>query len=321
MADNEFQWWQNALAGKRGQIHDGEPQSGYYRQRTSHGKPGSTAAGPWEPVAYWKDSATGEQRCHVNGRAIGLQRALEMWPFVSKNPITDAAYWHRIDTGKWLDEDEGAAATRNGPDIDPETDPVGSMKAEIEKAAAGAVAYKTIDSDEQSAKAQTLRSALTALSGKADKARKAEKEPHLQAGRDVDAKWQPLVNQASTIANDIRRAMEAWENVKRDNARLAAHAAEKAAREAQEAGKPAPPPPAQNTPAPAMQIRGASGGAASVGTRKEIKSIDLQKCWEKLGGLPEVYNLFMDLADKAISAGRCTAEELGAVIEEKANVR
>jgi hypothetical protein len=312
MTDN-FNWWENALKGRRGPIHDGEPQSGFYRQRNRDKI--------YEPVAYWKDGATGEQRCHVNGRAVDHDRMMHIWPFASKNPITTEAYWHRIDTGTWMDDDAGAIAAAKGPDIDPETDPIGSMKAEIEKAAAGVPAYKAIDSDEQAAKAQTLRSALTALSGKADKIRKAKKEPHLEAGRKVDAEWQPLVNQASSLANDIRKALEAWEDVKRENARRAAADAAKAALAAQEAGKPAPPPPAQNTPAPSMQIRGASGRAASVGTKKVIKSIDLQKCWDKLGGLPEVYNLFLELADKAIAAGRCTAEELGAVIEEKASIR
>jgi hypothetical protein len=309
----EFLWWQNALAGKRGPIHDGDPQSGFYRQRNRDKV--------FEPVAYWKDSATGEQRCHVNGKAVDRDRMMHIWPFASKNPITDKEYWHRMDTGKWIDEDAGARDAANGPDIDPATDPVGSMKAEIQKAAAGIDVYKTIDSDEQGAKAQTLRSALTTLAGKADKAREAAKAPHWEKCKQVDAEWQPVVKLAKDHANDIRKALEAWENVKRDNARLAAQAAEKAAREAQEAGKPAPPPPASNTPPPAMQIRGASGRAASVGTKKVIVSVDLQKCWEKLGGLPEVYNLFLELADKAISAGRCTAEELGAVIEEKASVR
>lgn len=320
MTDN-FSWWQNALNGKRGPIYDGEPQSGFYRQRTTHGKPGSMAAGPWEPVAYWKDTATGEQRCHINGRAVDLDRMMYAWPFASKNPITADAYWHRIETGSWRDMDETAAKIAKGPDIDPEADPVGSMRAEIEKARAGVPAYKTIDSDEQAAKGQTLRSALTALSGKADKKRKEIKEPHLAASRAVDAEWMPLVNEAAAGANEIRKALEAWEDLKRDNARRAAQAAEQAAREAQEAGKPAPPPPAQNTPAPSAQIKGAAGRVASVSVKPIVISIDLDKCWSKFGGMPEVYNLFMEMAQRAIDAKTATAEELGATIEEKSIVR
>lgn len=312
MAD-DFSWWTNALAGKRGPIHDGDPQSGFYRQRNRDKV--------YEPVAYWKDAATGEQRCHVNGRAVDHDRMMHIWPFASKNPITAEAYWHRMDTGQWMDNDSGAAAAANGPDIDPETDPVGSMRAEIKKARAGLDAYKAIDSDEQASKAQTLRSALTALSGKADKKRKEIKEPHLAASRAVDAEWMPLVNDAAAGANAIRKALEAWEDIKRDNARLAAQAAAEAAREAQEAGESAPPPPASNIPAPAAKIKGASGRAAPVSVKPIVVSIDLDKCWQKLGGLPEVYNLFMQLAQRAIDAKTATAEELGAAIEEKSQVR
>lgn len=310
---NDFDWWRNALAGTRGPIHDGDPMPGFYRQKNREGV--------FEPVAYWKDSATGEMRCHVNGRQPDELRMMEIWPYASKNPITEEAYWYRIDNGHWKDIDEGARETAKGPDIDPATDPVASLKAEIEKAAAGIDQYKKIESDEASARAQTLRSALTALAGKGKKAHKAEKEPFLEGGRQVDAKWFPPIREAETAANNIRAALEAWEDLKRENARRAADDAAKAAREAEEAGKPAPSPPPQNTPPPATQIRGGSGRAASVGTKRVLKSIDLQKCWDKMGGLPEVYNLFMEMAEKQIAAGRFTEADLGAVFEEKANVR
>lgn len=331
-AVDPFAWWRAALAGNRGPIHDGEPQCGFYRQRTTHGKPGSTAAGPWEPVAYWLDSATGELRCHVNGRAPTEQRALEMWPYVSKNPITAEAYWHRMDTGQWLDNDAGAAAAAAGPDIDPALDPVGSKKAEIEKARAGLPAYATIDSDEQAAKAQTLRSALTALAGQADKARTIAKAPHLEAARKVDAEWMPVINLGKDGADDLRKAIAAWETIKLQNQRLAEEATRKRQQEAAgdiewkgaEPGSVAPidPPKVEpvrsNTPPPADKIKGASGRAATVGVRKVVKSIDLDKAFQQFGGLPEVYSLFMALAQKAVDNGR---EVPGAVIEEEATVK
>lgn len=312
MAD-DFSWWTNALAGNRGPIHDGDPQSGFYRQKNRDKV--------FEPVAYWKDSATGEQRCHVNGRAVDHDRMMHIWPFASKNPIPQEMYWTRIDIGIWTDQDQSAAATAAGPDIDPKTDPVGSMKAEIAKAREGLPAYKTIDSDEQAAKAQTLRSALTTLAGKADKARETEKAPHWEACQQVDAKWRVPIQEAKAGAADIRKALEAWEDVKRDNARLAAAAAEKIAREAQEAGTPAPPPPAQNTPAPSTQIRGASGRAASVSVKPTVTKIDLDKCWQKFRLEKDVSDLFMILAQRAIDAKTATAEDLGATIEEKSIVR
>lgn len=322
---SDFTWHTNALAGNRGPISADEPMHGWYRQKRKDGL--------FEPVAYWLDSQTGELRCHINGRAPqDPLRAYELWPYASRYPVTAEAYWHRMDTDEWADNDAGAAAAAKGPTIDPATDPVGSMSAEIEAARAGLAGYKAIDSDEQAARAQTLRSALTTLSGKADKARTAEKEPHLQAGRDVDAKWQPLVKLAKEGADDLRTALGAWEDLKREAARKAQAEADRiarehaeAARKAEEAGKPAPPPPpapvVPNTPPPAAQIRGASGRAASVTVANVITDIDLDKCFAKFRTAPELRELFMTLADKSMKAGICTAEDIGAVIEQKSVIR
>jgi hypothetical protein len=322
---SDFTWHTNALAGNRGPITADEPMHGWYRQKNQRGE--------YEPVAYWIDSETGELRCHINGKAPrDPLRAIEVWPYASRGVISADDYWHRMDTGQWRDNDAGAIATAAGPDIDPATDPVGSLKAEIEKARAALPAYKTIDSDEQAAKAQTLRSALTGLAGKGTKAHKAEKAPHLEAGRAVDAKWFPPIRDAESGADELRKALSAWETIKLENQRRADEETrkrqEQAAREAEWAaadpGRVAPidPPKVEpvkpNTPPPAMQIKGASGRAASVGVRKVVKSIDLDKCFQQFGGLPEVYNLFMALAQKAVDSGR---DVPGAEIKEEANVK
>ena len=106
MADS-FEWWTNALAGTRGPISADEPESGFYRQKNR--------AGQYEPVAYWKDETTGEQRCHINGKQPqDPLRMFEVWPHASRNPITAESYWHRMDTGTWLDNDAGAAEAAKG---------------------------------------------------------------------------------------------------------------------------------------------------------------------------------------------------------------
>lgn len=323
--DKSFNWHAAALKGNRGPIDADNPMAGFYRTKASRD-------GQLIPIAFWYDSHDGSLRCHKNGRSIPDLEARELWIYASRNPITEDAYWHRIDTGQWLDNDAGAAAAAAGPDIDPATDPVGSMKAEIAKARAGLPQYQTIESDEQAAKAQTLRSALTALAGKAEKQRKARKQPHIDAGKKVDEEWMPLTKSAQDGADDIRKALSAWETIKLENQRRADEETrkrqEQAAREAEwtaaEPGAIAPvdPPKVEpvkpNTPPPAMQIKGASGRAASVGVRKVVKSIDLDKAFEQFGGLPEVYNLFMALAQKAVDAGR---DVPCAEIKEEATVK
>lgn len=320
MTEDPFAWWRNALAGTRGPINANDPMLGFYRQKRKDGT--------FEPVAYWLDSGSGELRCHVNGRSPDVHRMVEIWPYVSRYPISEQAYWHRIDTGQWLDNDAAAADVAKGPEIDPATDPIGSMRQEIEKAKAGAASYSTVDSDEQAAKAQTLRSALTALAGRADKARKKEKDPHLEASKAVDAKWQPLVKSAQDAADAIRAALSAWETLKLENQRRADEEnrklQEQAAKDKEWADAGNEPPPATpqkvapNTPPPATQIKGASGRTATVGIRKVVKSIDLEKAFLQFGGLPEVYQMFMALAQKAVDAGR---DVPCAEIREEANVR
>ena len=323
--DKTFDWHAAAVRGVRGPIDADNPKAGFYRTKSGRD-------GPLVPIAFWYDTHDGTLRCHKSGKSIPDLDARELWVHASKNPITADAYWHRIDTGQWLDDDSGAVAAAKGPDIDPATDPVGSMKAEIEKARAGLPTYKAIDSDEQAARAQTLRSALTALAGKAEKQRKALKQPHIDAGKKVDEQWMPLSKSAQDGADDIRRALSAWEDQKRLAARNAEHeanrkAAEHAAavRAAEEANQPPPPPPpkqvAPNMPAPATQIKGASGRAASVTVANFITDIDLDKCFVRFRDAPELRELFMKLADKAIKAGVCTSIDVGAVFEEKSVVK
>jgi hypothetical protein len=321
---DSFAWHTNALKGLRGPISEGEPQSGFYRQKRKDGT--------YEPIAYWKDSATGEQRCHINGRQPDELRALEAWPYASKHPISAEAYWAFIDTRKWNDNDQSAHDIAKGPEIDPEADPVGSMEAEIKTALVGVPQYKGIESDEQAARGQSLRSALTSLSGKADKIRVAEKEPHLQMSRDVDAKYMPLVKLAKQGADDIRTELGKWEDQKREAQRKAQADADRKARDhaeavrkAEEANQPPPPPPpppvAPNIPAPVAQIKGGSGRTASVTVANIVTDIDLDKCFAKFRTAPELRELFMGLADRSMKAGICTAEDVGAVIEQKSVVR
>lgn len=330
MADkhqSDFSWWTAALAGNRGPIFDGEPMHGFYRQRNQ--------AKEYEPVAYWKDENTGELRCHVNGRAPSEQRALEMWPYVSRNPITAEAYWYFIDNRKWLDEDAGAAAAAKGPEIDPATDPAGSLAAEITAAKAGLPAYKTIESDEQAAKGQTLRSTLTGLAGKATKAYEALNRPLLDEQQRIRKVWFPLRDDAAAGAEDIRKALGAWEDIKRENARRAADEAERAARaaalahakaaaDAEKNNQPAPPPPEPaapslpNTPPPATKIKGASGRAASVRLKKVVTAIDIDKAFQQFRDDPELYAFLLDLSQKVVDAGFVA---IGATIEEKADIR
>lgn len=315
MADS-FEWWQNALNGNRGPIHDGEPQSGFYRQRRKDKI--------YEPVAYWKDASG--QRCHVNGRETDQRRALEMWPYVSKNPITAEAYWHRMDTGTWADNDAAAGAA---PEIDPEQDPVGSLKAEIAAAKAGIDAYKQIESDEASARAQTLRSTLTRLAGKATKAYEALNRPLLDEQQRIRKVWFPLRDEAAAGADALRKALGLWEDQKREAAKKAQTETDRIARDhadavrkAEEANQPPPPEPpkpvATNTPPPSTKIKGATGRTASVSVKPFVVSIDIDKAFQHYRLNPELLIFLIKLCQASLDAG-ITVD--GIVTEDRSIIR
>lgn len=305
----DYTYWQNALAGNFGPVHDSDPQPGFYRKRMGR------AAG-YVPVAIWEQD--GKVLALVDGREAD---AAEIWTYACKFPILEEWYRARMIGQPWPDESAAVTEslvhrtdTNNGP-----VDEADVLKAQIESASAGAAEYAEIGTDETAAKAQSLRSRLLELSGQADKAREAQKKPFFEAGKAIDAKYQPLVKAAKFAADTIRDALGAHETRKAREAeklRLAAEEvrikaereAVKARAEAELAGKPAPAPvpPAptpEPAPAPAAAIRGAYGRAAAVKVVKVAKVIDQDKAYLALRTQKEMVELIAALAQRAATAG------------------
>lgn len=195
-AANDFQWWRDALSGNRKPNDGNSPQCGYYKTRRK-GRDG------FVPVAYWWDTKTGELRCHMDGSDYDLQRALEIWPFASKNPVSTEDYGERIRTGKWPGE-HAAVIGHNAspPDDTPEsiTERIADLAREAETMIAAGAALSEAVSDQASDLANTFGE----LEGKADKLRIAEKAPHLEASRAVDGKWQSLISRAADLKRRLK---------------------------------------------------------------------------------------------------------------------
>lgn len=300
-----YEYWQNALRGDFGLMHDGDAQPGFYRKRTSK-------AGPFVPVAIWEHE--GAVVALVDGKS-GDPAAL--WSFVCRYPVTEEQYRSRVETGKWHDEDQAVTESLSPPparmgDNNPPTDEAEILKGQIDAATVGAESYVEIKDDETAAKAQSLRSRLLELSGTADKKREAEKKPHFEAGKAVDAKWQPLVKLAKEAADRIRSALGAHETRKAKEAderrRIAEEArvkAEAAAAKAAAKGKPAPaPPPPPPEPEPVQtQVRGAYGRAATIKAVKVAKVTNQDELYPFLKTHPELVDLMAKLAQRAVTAG------------------
>ena len=215
----EYQPYFDMLAGKPAEISEGKPLPGYYEMRD-----GKT--GPRLPVAIWL--AGGELKCRVGAE---MRDAHKVWTWCAKRPIPKALAKAAFETGRWSDEPEALPARSNMP-----ADPFEAVKIEIEDRAAQAeawlAAHPMIATQMDCDIARNMQAALLNAEKQADKDRQAEKRPHFEAGKAVDAKFKPLTAMAATWAARLRDAiggfLRAEENRQQDEARKKFEAEKKA---------------------------------------------------------------------------------------------
>lgn len=315
---NDWTYWRNALEGNFGPVHEGDPQAGFYRRRL-------VKNGPFVPVAIWHD---GEKWVAlVNGRPAN---AIDIWTWVCQEPITKESYDRVTAGGAWDDAPafEGPSSA-NGRNADPE-DELEALRDQIESAKARLTEFGKIDSDEARDDAQSLRARLNELSRQADKKRTTEKQPHLDASKAVDAKWQPLVKDAKACADKIAAAMSTYETEKlrkqrEEQARIdrERREAEEAAARAAEMGRPqaAPESAVEPKPAPAVAptpIKGNYGRAANVSYVKVVTAItDQDALYQFLRDHGDLKRCLLDLAQRGVKAGH---DVPGIATEEQAKV-
>lgn len=316
---NDFTWYTNALKGERGPISADEPQPGFYENRRKDRQTGKINR---DLFAYWHDTNDGSLRCHRNGRDMDELDAIEAWPFASKRPIPEQTYRDVLAGKPWPDDDKAVSETAED---DAEKTAAEKLRDEIIVAKKGVPDYAKIESDEQAGRGQSLRSLLTTLAGKLDKERETLVRPHVDAQRKINGAWNPTIKDAKDQADIIKRALEKWEDDKREAQREAARLAQKAADEenarraaihqqkSDDAGQfnePPPPAPAQvvpevqsNMPAPSAKISGGSGRAASVSTYYEAEIVDQDAVYQHFKADAALKNLLLQLAQNATNAG------------------
>jgi len=189
--DNDYRWWAAALLGHATPIDVNEPAAGFYRNARSN-----------LPYAYWVENS--KQRCHINGHDVELQRALDDWPYVAKNPVSHEDYKHRIATGLWLSEHEAVHNHNRAPS----EDSVEALKDRIDVLARNAQALidageaKTQHSCDQAAE---LANTLGELENKVRALHDAQKQPHLIMGREIDRRWFPLRDKAAEFKTKVKQ--------------------------------------------------------------------------------------------------------------------
>lgn len=326
-------------------IHDGEPQSGTYRDKNQDGT--------FSAWVFWKDTNDGSQRCQRDGRDISEQVARERWMFVAKRPITEEVYWHFMEMGQWLDAptapDKKADPISTSPkreaadplptsghnsSEEPEKSELETLKEQIEAAAGVMDSYGEIKDEETAIKVKSSRARLNELSGLADKGKEKEFRPLKDAADAVSKNWNPVIKTADEAAQRGRSKLSAWETKKRDeqiaidrkNAEALQAAVEQNDRAADRAisrGEPEPMPfipPVEtpSTPAPRAQISGGYGRAATVRTIKVVTVTDQVKVYETFKDDPDLKALLLKLAQRATDAGITVP---GTTSKEEADVR
>lgn len=220
-------WWKAAIKAKNeGQalppVSPDQPEVGFYYAKASR-------AGGRVPVCIYPDN-NGDLVARSGTRAEHrIEDAAGRWSWVAGNPIDRDSYVYAWERGSWPDGtptvavEAAPAAGDNLP-----SDPFARLQAELDDKLASAKAFLEEASARQDKtradRARNLQAELLQLNRAADKLHEAEKAPHLQACRDVDAKFRFR----DTVKEVAARLRTVFENIAK---RLEAEANEAARRE------------------------------------------------------------------------------------------
>lgn len=172
------------------------PEQGYFRARSKGGQ--------WEPVAIYYPEGSDQLVAYRGGKEVIPD---EIWTWCLRQPITYEQYQKAM-AGDGFDDEPPAPVGHNSG----ETDPFDAIRLEMigEAETADEFLKSEVKTQEQADKAGIWAKRFTDLAKRADAEREREKAPHLQAGRDVDDKWRPLVGDAKDKAAALKKHVEAF---------------------------------------------------------------------------------------------------------------
>ena len=231
-AQDPYAYWRAALQAKSKRdlppTSDGDVHCGRYRMRKHKD-------GPLVPVAVWPVEGQ-DHACMIDDKHVDHETAQAKASFFQANPVTQAQFTEFMETGRWWDE-VGAPIGHNNPPEDGEQDDHARLQAEFEalKKEAEPLLGAKVETQDQAEKHAAVAKALDGLANKAEKLRKAEKQPHLDAGKAVDNKWRDLANDPKAEAKKVKRTLDEYireqDRIKREEAdRLRREAMEQAKR-------------------------------------------------------------------------------------------
>lgn len=323
---DRFEWWRGAVAAVATQTYDEylkshpinqeEPMLGFYETR--HKDPQTDAIRRGGIAIYCDperdDAVVGnEDRTKLRTGDDLLNR----WPFAARRPISYEVYKSWYDNGKYPDEIEREKIARaDGLNDVGDMDPFDLLKdriADLTREAQQRIDKGAAKSIDESNDAADLADRLKKLEARAESLRKEEKQPHLNAGAEVDLKWVPLTKAAGDAKTNLKRLVITPFEVAEQNRRIAEAAKVRAQAEADAAAARAeatkkgeePPPPAPLPPiAPIKRTAGVTA-TRKVGLRDEKTAIidDYAKTLAYFAANSKVKELIQTLANASVKQG------------------
>ncbi|MDQ0996920.1 hypothetical protein QFZ34_002102 [Phyllobacterium ifriqiyense] len=311
---NRWAWWQNALKGNFGPIHESHPEQGYYRTR-SKGK-------PWEPVAIFYPEGSDELVAYRNGKEVDDIHSL--WTWACRNPISFEAYEKALHGEGFDDEPKEALAPKNHNSVD--ADPMEALRIEYlgEKELAEQFLKSPIKTKADADKAAIWSKRLADIAKRATDQHKVEKQPALDETRRIDDKWRELKDEPKELSTKLKRHMDEYlreqdrieqerQRKAREEADRIRREAEQAAAEASQAGDVAV---ANRAEALAQQAAdaereaqarnaaaGRTGAKVALRTFVSAQITDVEALLIALKDRPEITELVQSLANRAAKAG------------------
>lgn len=215
-----------AEIGKSLKASESDPMQGYFRTRFKGGQ--------WLPVAIFYPEGSDQLVGYRNGKEVSDVN--ELWVWSLRNPISYEAYEKAMAGGGFDDEPPAPIGDNSG-----DSDPFEALRIELEGEAEQIAEFlkREVKTQGEADKIGIWSKRLADISKRADGQRVVEKEPHLTASREVDAKWRPIIDDAKDWASKAKKHVEpfliAQKRAEEARARAAAEEAARLRREAEAA--------------------------------------------------------------------------------------
>lgn len=208
-AADAYAHWRDALAGKPVTIEEGHPQAGFWKLRDK-------AANKWLPVAIWpaKDGPA-RMLCRV---ADQTRDAAEVWSWCANWPVAKEAAKQAFETGSWPGDVPDVG--HNSGDL--------SLAEQIRDYATMALGWLakvgTIKTKVEADMAANYRAKLLEFRKQAADEKEAKIRPHLDAQKQINAEYNPIIAAADEAATPLRAAGGAFLAAEEEKAKREAHA-------------------------------------------------------------------------------------------------